>query len=320
MTRGNRWLKRLLHAGLAVTAAAALSTVVWAAITSTTGQMTQIGPPPSVEFDQLESDTTQFAFDERQCVILGSRLRVNITAPGTYDDNIDLTPGFIPAGTTVNSHFVHADKIGSKSPRVELEGTLTTDTPILGIIIKQAALDASDFLGAIGTVYPTGVFGRAMRLDGQNDFVILDPGLQSVTVHTDTEVHADQVRVITECRLPFGFEGCSPGYWKQDQHFDSWQVYSPTDTFNTVFGVSGPFPDSLTLLEALNLTGGGVNALARHAVAALLDSIHSGVDYALSPAEVIAETQAALASGDATLIEATKNKFRVLNERGCPLD
>jgi hypothetical protein len=320
MTFGNRCSRTLLAAGLAVVAAAALSSVVWAAIASTSGQMTQIAPPPSVEFDQVESNTTQFAFAERQCVILASPLKVNITVPGTYDEGTDLTPGSIPAGTTVSSYFINADKIGRGDPRVELEGTLTTDSPILGIIIRQAPLDASDFLGAIGTVYPTGDFGRAMRLDGQNDFLTFDAGLQSVTVHTDTEVHADQVRVITECKVTTGLQGCTPGYWKQDQHFDSWQVYAPTDKFNTVFGVTGPFADSLTLLDALKLGGGGANALARHAVAALLDSANAGVDYALTSAQVIADTKAALESGSATKIEGTKNLFAVLNERGCPLN
>jgi hypothetical protein len=320
MTQRDRHSRTLVAAGLAVLVAAALSSVAWAALVTTSGQMTQIGPPPSVEINEMESDTTQFAFSERQCVILGSGLRVNITAPGIYDENIDLTPGIIPAGTTVSSHFVDADKIGTGSPHIELEGTLTTDTRILGIILRQAALDASDFLGAIGTVYPTGEFGRAMRLDGQNDFLILDADLRTVTVHTDNQVHADQVRVITECTVTTGLQGCTPGYWKQEQHFDSWQVYAPTDTFNAVFGVTGPFPDSLTLLEAMNLGGGGVNALARHAVAALLDSVHPAVDYALTPAQVLADTKAALESGSATQIEAAKNLFRVLNERGCPLN
>jgi hypothetical protein len=321
MTRRNRHWKPLLAAGLAVISAVALSSVVWAAIVSTTGQMTEIAPPPSVEFNEVESNETQFVFSERQCVTLASGLKVNITTPGTYDQVIDLTPGIIPAGTKVSSHFVHADKAGTGPPRIELEGTLTTDAPILGIIVRQGALDASDFLGGIGTVYPTGDFGRQMALNNkQNDFVILDPNRQSVTVHTDNQFHADQVRVITECRLPTQLQGCTPGYWKQDHHFDSWQVYSPANQFNAVFGVSGPLPNSLTLVEALQLNGGGVNALARHAVAALLASVHPDVDYGLTAAEVIAETQAALNSGNATLIEATKNKFNALNERGCPLN
>jgi len=132
------------------------------------------------------------------------------------------------------------------------------------------------------------------------------------------------MRVITECRLPppppTGFEGCTPGYWKQDQHFDSWQVYSATDSFNAVFGVSGPFPNTLTLLDALGLGGGGLNALARHAVAGLLSSISSDVDYGLTPAEVIQQVQAAINGGDATTIEALKNKLDALNNKGCPLN
>ena len=322
MTRRERCRRSLWTAGLAVLAAAGLSTGVWASITSVSGQMTLIAPPPSVEFHELESDTTQFAFNERQCVLLGSDLKVNISTPGTFDDTTDFTNAVIPAGTMVSSHFVHADKIGHTSPPIELEGTIKTDTNVLGIIIRKALLDASDFLGAIGTVYPTGVNYRALNLDNQNDFVILGGDLRTVTVHTDNQAHSDQLRVITECALPPppGGEGCTPGYWKQPHHFDSWQGYLPTDKFNAVFGVTGPFPDSMTLLEALQLQGGGVNALARHAVAALLDSAHSAVDYGLTTAEVIAQTKAALDSGLATTIEATKNVFAFLNEKGCPLN
>ena len=92
----------------------------------------------------------------------------------------------------------------------------------------------------------------------------------------------------------------------------------PTDSFNTVLGVSGPLAKSLTLLDALNAGGGGVNALGRHAVAALLSSA-SGIDYGLTPAQVIAKTQAAI-NGIATVIEGAKNEFAALNEKGCPLD
>ena len=55
-------------------------------------------------------------------------------------------------------------------------------------------------------------------------------------------------------------------------------------------------------------------------LAALLSAASSEVDYGLSVAEVISQTQTALNSGDATLIEGTKNVFALLNERGCPLN
>jgi hypothetical protein len=309
----------LLATGLTVVLATVFTSVVRATIVSTTGQITIMGAPGSVELDELESDSTMFAFDERQCVTLLAPLKVNISLPGTYGAGIALTPATIPAGTRVSSHLVLADR-GSSVAKIELQGTLTTDAPILGLITTNGSLGSSDFLGAIGTVYPTGSVGRAMTWN-QGDWVTLDAGLHSATIHVINSLHADQVRVITGCALPqTGFQGCTPGYWKQDQHFDSWQVYAPTDSFNAVFGVSGPFPDSLTLADALSLQSGGVYALARHAVAALLDSVHSGVDYGLTEADVIAKTQAALASDDLTFIEATKNLFAALNEKECPLN
>ena len=36
---------------------------------------------------------------------------------------------------------------------------------------------------------------------------------------------------------PPGGEGCTPGFWKQEQHFDSWVGFAPTDSFDAVFGV-----------------------------------------------------------------------------------
>ncbi len=70
----------------------------------------------------------------------------------------------------------------------------------------------------------------------------------------------------------------------------------------------------------LNARGGGINALSRHAVAALLNSSHPDVGYGMSPAAVIAAYQAALLSGDDDAIEAQKDDFAELNEAGCPID
>ena len=310
-------------AALALILAAALTGVVSATIVSVSGDIVKIAPPPSVELSALESNTTMYAFDERQCVTLLAPLKVNITVAGTYDDKDDLTPGSIPAGTRVSSHLVQADRQSSVGI-IDLEGTLTTNTKILGLITANGSLSNSDFLGAVGTVYPTGSSGRAMQFDG-GDSVVLDAGLLSVKIHAHNSQHADQVRVITGCAEPPpppppGGQGCTPGYWKQEQHFDSWVGYSPTDSFNAVFGLTGPFADSLTLLDALNQGGGGIYALGRHSVAALLDSANGGVAYGMSTADVIAKTKAAYESGDPTQISLTKNLFAALNQRDCPLN
>ena len=183
-----------------------------ASITGTSGQITQIAPPASVAIDALESDTTMYAFDEQQGVTLASPLAVNITTPGTYDDSSDLTPGTIPAGTVVNSHFVNADHIGTQAPGVVLDGTVTTDTDILGIIVMQHELNHSDNLGAPGTTYPTGDFGRGFNLDDQNDFIIEQIDKRTVEIHSQVRVHADQVRIITDGTPPRTF-GYTQGFW-----------------------------------------------------------------------------------------------------------
>lgn len=117
---------------------------------------------------------------------------------------------------------------------------------------------------------------------------------------------------------PAPAQGCTPGYWRQDQHFDSWAPtgYAPTDDFETVFGVNASF-DPDTLLDAVWLGGGGENALARHAVAALLNAAHPDVNYSYSAAQVIAGVQNAYATGD---FEPFKDALDLANNAGCPLN
>jgi len=108
------------------------------------------------------------------------------------------------------------------------------------------------------------------------------------------------------------FEGCTPGYWKQPKHLDSWLAtgYSPNQTLESVFDV----PDSLgldnkTLLQALNFKGGNTlkgaaQNLLRAAVAALLNAAHPDINYPLTTSEIISEVNAALASNDASTMLA----------------
>ena len=109
-------------------------------------------------------------------------------------------------------------------------------------------------------------------------------------------------------------EGCTPGYWKQDQHFDSWVGYTPGTLFSAVF--ENAFP-GMTLLQVLQQGGGGLNALGRHTVAALLNASSPGVDFDLTTAGVIAAFNGVFPGGN---YEAQKNIFESLNEQGCPLN
>jgi len=110
-------------------------------------------------------------------------------------------------------------------------------------------------------------------------------------------------------------EGCTPGFWRQPHHLDSWVGYSPGDSFDAVFGVDAQ--GDQTLLEAVWQGGGGARALGRHAVAALLNSVDPDVQYEFSEAEVIQIVQDAYASGD---FNGAKNLLEGQNEQYCPLD
>lgn len=125
---------------------------------------------------------------------------------------------------------------------------------------------------------------------------------------------ARKVTFINRAPASTGDEGCTPGYWKQEHHFDSWPgAYTQNTLINTALSTT-IFPATMTLLQALEANGGGINALARHAAAALLNAASTGVDYPMSVAQVQTTVD-----GPGS-IEARKNIFEGNNELGCPLN
>jgi hypothetical protein len=114
---------------------------------------------------------------------------------------------------------------------------------------------------------------------------------------------------------PEGGQGCTPGYWKQSHHFDSWPApYTPTTLFSAVF--ENAFPGR-TLHDVLSQGGGGLTALGRHTVAALLSAASPGVNYDLSAADVISQFNAVFPGGN---YAGLHNTLALLNEQGCPLN
>jgi len=127
--------------------------------------------------------------------------------------------------------------------------------------------------------------------------------------------------------------GLTPGFWKNCK-FD-WEIptgYSPDARFNDVFGVSITIdlgkknPNSNpTLLEALKAKGGineeiGIyDALARHAVAALLNAAHPDVDYPMTEGDIISAVQGVIGAlwDDA---EPLKNQLDAANNLGGGID
>lgn len=110
-------------------------------------------------------------------------------------------------------------------------------------------------------------------------------------------------------------EGCSASYWKC--HTCNWQGYSKYQDFDQVFGVNA-FNPNISLVTALGQTSSsGKNALAREAVAALLNAAHGSVEYPMTPNEVIDLVQDALAPGGD--INGAKSLLADANSAYCPI-
>lgn len=114
-----------------------------------------------------------------------------------------------------------------------------------------------------------------------------------------------------------GGEGCTPGYWKQAHHFDSWTApYTPDTLFSDVF--EDAFP-GMTLHQVLRQGGGGLKALGRHVVAALLNTASDGVSYGASTSEVVDGFDATF-PGRKSDYNGLKGDLESMNEMGCPLN
>jgi len=114
---------------------------------------------------------------------------------------------------------------------------------------------------------------------------------------------------------PMGNEGCTPGFFRNN--LTSWPGGAePGDDFDTTLMVDWFDPD-ISLLDALVLKGGGLNALARHTAAAYLNAL--GGFYPLATGEV-KDLAGAVDINDPAAVEALKDLFEGMNELGCPLD
>jgi hypothetical protein len=66
--------------------------------------------------------------------------------------------------------------------------------------------------------------------------------------------------------------GCTPGYWRN--HTSAWTGVSPADMFRTVFSpIPNTATNNLTMLQAVQLGGGGERAMIRHCSAAYIGAL-----------------------------------------------
>ena len=152
--------------------------------------------------------------------------------------------------------------------------------------------DCETLTGAI--LVTSGTTGFMFSLNGA-DFVAypmggftgLAPGNYELRVRSNDGCISDITNVTLDEPICEDFEGCTLGYWKN--HTDRWcDEYQTCDVYGEIFiGAPAELAD-LTLLEVLNLGGGGVYNLGRQSVAALLNACSEEVNYELAtPQDVI---------------------------------
>lgn len=116
-----------------------------------------------------------------------------------------------------------------------------------------------------------------------------------------------------------GREGLTPGYWKN--HVSAWTAPYASGATLAQVGFTGALSGGTTLLAALQGGGGpGIagaqKILYRAAVAALLNAASPTVDYPLTQAQILAQVNAAVATGNRAGILALADTLDAHNNLG----
>lgn len=125
--------------------------------------------------------------------------------------------------------------------------------------------------------------------------------------------------------------GCTPGFWKNnaDKHGASaWcDDLSPGMPFSYKFSLIEPLVirgngqstiTNPTLLQALGANGGGVDAMIRHGVAALLNACSDCIDYPIEELQVISMIEDTLNEAPgAYTVDELYDMFASYNKHGC---
>lgn len=175
----------LIATGIALSMAAASQ----GSIVSVLGAVTQISPPTIANFPTLNGPLAQ-TWDEQQSVNISTGVLADITAnPGS---SLTPTPGVVSG--TYNSHFLHFTGNAAIPPAT---GQITFDGPIVAVMFNDSTLDLSDFVGAIGTTYPTGQVGRG--IGPQSTLSVLGNTLRfTLAAGLNGALDIEQVRVLTQ--------------------------------------------------------------------------------------------------------------------------
>jgi len=224
----------------------------------------------------------------------------------------DITVSGIPTGSTVRLNFILSSGVAG-DPITNVSQTFTNQSGTVNYTIP----------------YPEDTSTWPYQ-DATSRAVQVSVAVAVTTNGVTTKVNARPWKVVCKPDVPDNGDpaGCTPGYWGRvgepwfnpnaDQHLDSWPPtgYAPGDNFESVFGVDASFTQ-LDLGYVVNTGGGGELAMARHAVAALLNAAHPDVNYPLTVNQVLAEVLNAYTTGNFT---PAHTLFEGYNEIGCSIN
>ncbi|MGH2544967.1 MAG: DUF7507 domain-containing protein, partial [Ardenticatenaceae bacterium] len=168
------------------------------------------------------------------------RIPIVVSAPAidiekaTNGEDADSPTGpIIPVGDPVNWTYVVTN-----TGNVPLTNVVVTDDQGVAVSCPKDALAVGESMicTASGTAEP-GQYANVGTVMGDS------PDGTKVTDDDPSHYFGEEVII-------GGGEGCTPGYWKQAHHFDSWVGFDPSDSFDAVFGVTSSFGSNFTLLQA----------------------------------------------------------------------
>jgi hypothetical protein len=199
-------------------------------------------------------------------------------------------------------------------------------------------IEAEDFLNAVVS------FGSPTHHDWtESGLAAGDYRDEIVCTFTAQNDLSFQIEAEDTCTVdPEGDEGCTPGFWRNNLAKNlpngAWAV-DHHDLFSDTFNGHDPelkssFREATHkggqgkgnvlagqhLAFAIWAQGGGDNALARHAVAALLNSENPNVSYSLSSDAIVQLVWDAFESGDKSSVNAAKSILAGFNEDGCSIN
>lgn len=255
-----------------------------------------------------------------------NRVVVSNADTGAVLVEIDLLPSDRLASSSIAAAYL-VDEEQIPSGYAITDATLTlegADVPFTASMSGDTYRIVTDAPASAGTYHLTKTLTRDAGVACEPDLTVVNTAYTSSDGTADAMVgSAATATIALICTPEEGGEGCTPGFWQ------NWTGMPPGNQPNawaaTGYHWSDPFTsagfvdayDGRTLLEVLERGGGGMNALGRHTVAALLNAAHPDVAYDLGVAEVVSMFNDVVVNDGN--VNALKNQFEALNEQGCPL-